>query len=213
MRGILIVTEDPRGVSAIQSALVREGYRVTVTPPGELEGANPEVAVVDCTGDMGSVTQVRRTLQLPELLTVALLAPEQLPTADWAGIDCFLAAPAEPTELLARIRHLLFREKNIDGDQIVKIGSLALDMANYDISVDGVPVELTFKEYELLSFLATHRGRVFTREALLDHVWGWDYYGGTRTVDVHIRRIRSKLGPCEEQIETVRNVGYRFRAE
>ena len=110
-----------------------------------------------------------------------------------------------------RIKLLLWKNNRVDAEQLIKVGDLVVDQANYAVTIAGQPLELTFKEYELLRFLATHRGRVFTREALLNQVWGYDYYGGNRTVDVHIRRIRAKLGtPYEDLVETVRNVGYRF---
>jgi DNA-binding response OmpR family regulator len=94
----------------------------------------------------------------------------------------------------------------------VKIGDMVINVANYQVTVNGQPIELTYKEYELLKFLATHRGRVYSREVLLERVWGEEYFGGTRTVDVHIRRLRAKLPhPTTNMIETVRNVGYRFQ--
>jgi len=94
----------------------------------------------------------------------------------------------------------------------VKYGDLVMDLANYTVHISGRPVELTYKEYELLRFLATNRGRVFTRETLLSKVWGYDFYGGARTVDVHVRRLRAKIEDRHTPfIETVRNVGYRFR--
>jgi len=221
MRGILIITEDMRGFAQVQSALIREGYRVSITLPDEesiLQGTGqltPEVIVVDSRTSENLAVEARRLLRternLKELQTVAVLMKEQASRIDWAGIDEFILAPCDPEELVSRLRLLLWRTKKIKGDQIIKIGELIIDMLNYDVSVEGMPIELTFKEYELLRFLATHRGRVFTRESLLDHVWGYDYYGGTRTVDVHIRRLRAKLTPtCEPLIETVRNVGYRF---
>ncbi|MBI4340972.1 MAG: winged helix-turn-helix transcriptional regulator [Candidatus Omnitrophica bacterium] len=90
-------------------------------------------------------------------------------------------------------------------------GALVIDFERYEVHVKGEPVDLTYKEFELLKFLATHPGKVFTREALLDKVWGYDYYGGTRTVDVHIRRLRSKIeSRGATYIDTVRNVGYKF---
>ena len=120
-------------------------------------------------------------------------------------------APYVPLELVTRVKLLLWKHNRVDAEQLIKVGDLVVDQANYSVYVAGQPLELTFKEYQLLRFLATHRGRVFTREALLNQVWGYDYYGGTRTVDVHIRRIRAKLGPpYENMAETVRNVGYRF---
>ncbi len=130
-----------------------------------------------------------------------------------SGLDDFIVLPSSVHELLARLRLHLWRTHRIAGDDIVTAGDLVIDQANYSVSIDGRTLELTFKEYELLRFLVTHRGRVFTREALLNQVWGYDYYGGTRTVDVHIRRIRAKLGPeHEDLVETIRNVGYRFNA-
>jgi DNA-binding response OmpR family regulator len=94
---------------------------------------------------------------------------------------------------------------------VLRCGALLIDLANYKVMLDGRPIELTFKEYELLRFLASNRDKVFTREALLNRVWGYDYFGGARTVDVHIRRLRSKIEDRGHAfIETIRNVGYRF---
>ena len=93
---------------------------------------------------------------------------------------------------------------------MIRLGPIALDASTYRVSIEGAPLDLTFKEFELLRYLAERRGRVFTRPALLREVWGYDFYGGTRTVDVHVRRLRAKLGPAHEGlIETVRGVGYR----
>ena len=221
MRGIIFITEDARGMTPLQSALVREGHRVAITSPDEdsILGAasklTPELIIVDCRSDQHSAKNSRGILRtecnLKELLVIAMLNRDQAMSMDWGGIDEFILDPFDEDELKCRLRLLLWKTRNIKSDQVIKIGTLLIDMQNYEASVDGVPVELTFKEYELLKFLVTHRGRVFTREALLDHVWGYDYYGGTRTVDVHIRRLRAKLTPeCENLIETVRNVGYRF---
>ncbi len=93
---------------------------------------------------------------------------------------------------------------------MIRHGSLSIDLERYKVTIDGDVVDLTFKEYELLRFLASNPGKPYTREALLNQVWGYDYYGGSRTVDVHVRRIRSKIERHEQFIDTVRNVGYRF---
>ena len=112
-----------------------------------------------------------------------------------------------------RLRRLLDRHAVPDSPDVIRQGALAIDTAGYRVFVDGTLVELTFKEYELVRFLATHPNRVYTRETLLDKVWGYDYFGGARTVDVHIRRIRSKIEVGGHTfIETVRSVGYCFRA-
>ena len=97
-----------------------------------------------------------------------------------------------------------------DGPEVLRCGGLEIDIERYKVTVQGDVVDLTYKEYELLRFLASNPGKPFTREALLNQVWGYDYYGGSRTVDVHVRRIRAKIERYESFVETVRNVGYRF---
>ena len=116
-------------------------------------------------------------------------------------------------QLLARVRLALLKANGELSADTIKRGDLLIDVANYRVLLNQQPVDLTYKEYELLKFLATNDGKVFTREALLNRVWGYNYYGGARTVDVHIRRIRSKIeAGGAAYIETVRNVGYRFSA-
>ena len=113
-----------------------------------------------------------------------------------------------------RINQLLRKARGMKDSELIKCDGLVIDLAKCEVTVDGRVVGLTFKEYELLRFLASNRGRVYTREALLDKIWGYDYYGGDRTVDVHIRRLRSKIEDSKHTfIETVRNIGYRFKKD
>jgi DNA-binding response OmpR family regulator len=110
-----------------------------------------------------------------------------------------------------RLQHLLARHGQVSDHTRILVGPLLLDTDTYQASLDGVPIDLTYMEYELLKFLASHPGKVFSRETLLSRVWGYEYYGGARTVDVHIRRLRAKLGEAHESlIQTVRSVGYKF---
>jgi DNA-binding response OmpR family regulator len=126
-------------------------------------------------------------------------------------IDDFVARPFDLSELVARIKRILNRTNNIDNQDLIRCGDLMIDLAKCEVSVNGRLTILTFKEYELLKFLMSNRGKVFTREALLNQVWGYDYYGGDRTVDVHIRRLRSKIEDATHTfIETVRNIGYKL---
>jgi DNA-binding response OmpR family regulator len=133
--------------------------------------------------------------------------------AEW-GIDDMILHTAGPAEVEARIRIAIGRRAlaaATDAPDEILSGELAIDEATYSARLRGRVLDLTFKEFELLKFLAQHPGRVFTRAQLLQEVWGYDYFGGTRTVDVHVRRLRAKLGPEHEAlIGTVRNVGYRF---
>jgi DNA-binding response OmpR family regulator len=125
--------------------------------------------------------------------------------------DDFCLTPFHPAELEARLTHMFWRSGQGARSELIEYGPLAMNLETYQAAIDGRPLDLTYMEYELLKFLGAHPGKVFTRETLLSRVWGYDYYGGARTVDVHVRRVRSKLG--EEHaglIQTVRSVGYSF---
>ena len=125
--------------------------------------------------------------------------------------DDFCLDPFHPRELEARLRHLFWRAGSGTAPELVEYGNLILNLETYQAAIAGNPLDLTYMEYELLKFLAQHPGKVFTRETLLSRVWGYEYYGGARTVDVHIRRLRAKLGEEHANlISTVRSVGYRF---
>jgi DNA-binding response OmpR family regulator len=128
------------------------------------------------------------------------------------SFDDFCLVPAHPSELEARIRHMLASGGTLElPPEVIHYESLELNLETYQAAIEGQPLDLTYMEYELLKFLASNPGRVFTREILLSRVWGYEYYGGARTVDVHVRRLRAKLG--EEHaglIQTVRSVGYKF---
>lgn len=127
--------------------------------------------------------------------------------------DELLICPAPDDEVSVRVRQAVFRVNGPSGSQGLSIGDLSIDLERYEVSVAGRRVTLTYKEFQLLALLASNPGRVYTREALLSQVWGYDYLGGTRTVDVHVRRLRSKVeSPGRSFIETIWNVGYRFKA-
>jgi len=222
MQRILIISDNLKGTAGLQQELICSGYPVLTCGSdraGVLQAVNPrppDVLVPDTLAARTAVKELRALLHQEfsshSPLMIALMGRDDLASLDiGAGVDDFLLAPYLPAELVTRLKLLLWKNNRVDAEQLIKVGDLVVDQANYAVTVAGQPLELTFKEYELLRFLATHRGRVFTREALLNQVWGYDYYGGTRTVDVHIRRIRAKLGTTyEELVETVRNVGYRF---
>ncbi|OGF98399.1 MAG: hypothetical protein A2Z86_09150 [Candidatus Glassbacteria bacterium GWA2_58_10] len=157
-----------------------------------------------------------RTLLRDELLSgiPRLIVTEEKALAefDYCRLaDEILLFPFRRAELGARMKILTWRNEKVDASNVVQAGSLSINLSIYEVTVEGALVELTFKEYELLCYLVTHRRRVHTRRELLSRVWGEDYYGGPRTVDVHIRRIRSKIETGgRAYIQTVRGVGYRF---
>jgi DNA-binding response OmpR family regulator len=144
------------------------------------------------------------------LPVVVIVERSDLDRFPWADVADDLLYPGAP-EAEVRVRLGMLRRRIGGGQEAsIRLGACAINSDTYQVTVDGRPLDLTYKEFELLKFLAQHAGRVFTRGALLREVWGYDFYGGTRTVDVHIRRLRAKLGPEHEHlIETVRGVGYR----
>jgi DNA-binding response OmpR family regulator len=130
-------------------------------------------------------------------------------STDW-GVDDVILFTAGPAEVDARVRLAIGRMSQEQVSTRIQTSGITIDESSYSAKVHGKPLDLTYKEFQLLHFFATHPSRVFTREQLLSEVWGYDYFGGTRTVDVHVRRLRAKLGDLEQLIGTVRNVGYRF---
>ncbi|CAN5835343.1 MAG: winged helix-turn-helix domain-containing protein [Ilumatobacteraceae bacterium] len=173
-------------------------------------------AIVDCGPDANAAWAFIRTIRKrqpgsPSVL--ALVSGSQLADLDLRDelFDDFCLSPFHPAELEARVRHLLWRTGGGARPEVIEYRDLSLNLETYQASIVGRPLDLTYMEYELLKFLAQNPGKVFTREMLLNRVWGYEYYGGARTVDVHVRRLRAKLG--EEHaglIQTVRSVGYRF---
>ncbi len=157
-------------------------------------------------------TLLRSSNLAAEIATIAVVRSDTLQTLDFSiGFDDFVVYPALADEIVARVRRAIWLKSGVESDNTLRAGDLHIDLANYKVFVGGRPIDLTYKEYELLRFLATNRDKVFTREALLNRVWGYDFYGGARTVDVHVRRLRSKIEDrAHTFIETVRNVGYRF---
>jgi DNA-binding response OmpR family regulator len=144
---------------------------------------------------------------------IVIVEREMLDRFPWADVADEVVYPGAP-EAELRLRLAMVRRRAGAGDgSVIALGPLQIDTETYRVRAAGAPLDLTFKEFELLRYLAQHRGRVYTRPALLREVWGYDFYGGTRTVDVHVRRLRAKLGPEHEHlIETVRGVGYRASA-
>lgn len=148
--------------------------------------------------------------EVPVLVAVSVGALQRLDPQD--GFDDFVLVPYVPAEVYVRVRRAEWRKSEFESGDRLKVGALVIDLAGHEVSVDGRPVELTHQEFALLRFLAQHRGRVFSREQLLQRVWGVDYYGGSRTVDIHVRRLRMKLGAAAGPLETVRGAGYKMKA-
>jgi DNA-binding response OmpR family regulator len=216
----LLLFPDPPP-PALAQALDRSGY--LWRSAGKIEqaaGIEPHDgwggAIVVGDEDPDGAIAMCRALRKRDIAPVPLLVMvslEQLPDLDLREelFDDLCVVPFHPAELDARLKHLFWRTGRGTRPELVEYGPLALNLETYQAAINGRPLDLTFMEYQLLCFLSTHPGKVFTRETLLSRVWGYEYYGGARTVDVHVRRLRAKLGEEHAHlIHTVRSVGYRF---
>ena len=208
------ITEIRRALQVLERSSLTT---VLLAPSAEalqiIASETPDALILDL-ADKWSEIEPGRLLRehVPEgCRTLVVLPDSRLGELPGLPVDDFVLHPPNGEELLARLSRLLTIPTD-DVAHIIRWEDLVIDTANYAVMLSGAPVDLTYKEYELLRFLAMNPDRVFTREALLNRVWGYDYYGGSRTVDVHVRRLRSKIEDRGHTfIETVRNVGYRFR--
>ena len=214
MAQLLVLTSTPQ--SEVLRALGLLSHRVRQIPADAaalLKAPNADLLFVDARRDLAGAKALCKILaSTGNAAPVIVVVTEGGLTAvngDW-GVDDVVLDTAGPAEADARIRLAMDRKANDPAVSKIQASGVTIDEASYSAKVHGRPLDLTFKEFELLRFLATHPSRVFTREQLLSEVWGYDYFGGTRTVDVHVRRLRAKLGDSESLIGTVRNVGYRF---
>ncbi|MCU1407824.1 MAG: DNA-binding response regulator, partial [Glaciihabitans sp.] len=187
--------------------------KIPASPASLISAPTCDLIFVDGRQDLASAKSLCKILNTTGLNVPLMLVLTEggltAVSADW-GVDDVILESAGPAEVDARIRLVIGRMVQDKSSSKIQASGVVIDEASYSAKVHGRPLDLTFKEFELLRFFATHPSRVFTREQLLSEVWGYDYFGGTRTVDVHVRRLRAKLGDLESLIGTVRNVGYRF---
>ncbi len=217
---VLIIGSTPQ-VFALRGHLLEHGLACSVTyGNGEafrlISEQSPDIILVEISSNAPDlVGTIKREKSLP---LIGLLHREVMKNgAGDLNVDDFIIEPYAVDELLLRIKRLLKNlpaQPEANPEEIITAGDLVIDTAKCEVTVGGKIIMLAFKEYELLKFLVSNRGRVFTRQALLDRVWGYDYFGGDRTVDVHVRRLRSKIEDSKHSfIETVRSIGYRFRED
>jgi DNA-binding response OmpR family regulator len=216
----LLVFPDPAPVM-LTGGLERAGYpwrAVNSHSDSAVSGTDEDWsgAVICAEGDPEGAFNLCRMLRkrdLPMEPLLLVVSEAQLDDLQMREdlFDDFVVSPFRPHELDARLKHLFWRTGTGTRPELIEYGPLLLNLETYQAAIGGRHLDLTYMEYELLKFLATHPGKVFTRETLLSRVWGYEYYGGARTVDVHVRRLRAKLSEEHANlIQTVRSVGYRF---
>ena len=215
---LLLLTSElhPDPVLPSLSLLPHTVRTAPAEPASLLEAGTADAVLVDARTDLSAARGLCRLLSTAgrSVPVIAIVSEGGLVaiSADW-GLDEILLPSTGPAEIDARIRLVVGRRGGLADQESagkVSLGELVIDEGTYTARLKGRPLDLTYKEFELLKYLAQHAGRVFTRAQLLHEVWGYDFFGGTRTVDVHVRRLRAKLGPeYEALIGTVRNVGYK----
>ncbi|MBD8529927.1 response regulator transcription factor [Massilia sp. CFBP 13647] len=218
MKNILLVDASEE-VRSMAPALEIAGYsaahislnRVLET----VQSKRPAIMMFSVFGaqNTAGIRTLLKSEQMPGgIAAIGLTASPQLPSFDFSmGLDDFIVYPAPFDEVNARMRRAIFQKTGFQSDNKLVAGNLRINLGVHKAYIDDEPVDLTFKEYEILRFLAAHPDKVFTREALLNRIWGYEFDGGARTVDVHIRRLRAKIEHRGQTfIQTVHNVGYRF---
>lgn len=219
-KSILVIDDDRNILAIIEMYLKIEGCTVTTCERGDtaLEAfhkAKPDLVVLDVMlpgmDGWGVLGKIREESDVPVImLTAKSDTMDRIQGLD-LGADDYMVKPFEAKELIARIKAVMRRSGGQSEEKKVSFDNLVISLDNYSVLLDGKPVEMPPKEIELLYFLASRPGKVFTREQLLEQVWGFDFFGDSRTVDVHVKRIREKLGERDEwQLKTVWGVGYKF---
>jgi two-component system, OmpR family, alkaline phosphatase synthesis response regulator PhoP len=222
MPALILLSKDSQKAREWSRFLVQQGFTCSIIKSvSESEDSawnNVKLVIADANSEVepdkeSIIKDIRYIKDDRKLSIIVMISKEINEDAELTALaDDFITAPVNVHELALRIHKVLsFKKKTTHIEDIMNFGDIVIDTAQAEVTVDGNNVPLTFKEYELLKFLAKHKGRVYSREALLNEVWGFDYYGGDRTVDVHIRRLRGKIEATGHTfIDTVRNIGYKF---
>jgi DNA-binding response OmpR family regulator len=229
MQRVLVVDDEPRILEVVQKYLVREGFNVATARDGEsalttFSAQNPDLIVLDLMLPKVDGLEVFRRLRAKSSVPVIMLTAKGEETDRVVGLelgaDDYITKPFSPRELVARVKAVLRRAtagSMLDtGERPITRGDLRIDPRARSVEVQGKALDLTSKEFDLLWFFASHPGQVFTRSQLLDHIWGYEFYGDASTVTVHVRRVREKIEPepaSPRYITTVWGVGYKFEKD
>ena len=216
---ILCIDADQNTLDLLSDALTSTGYAVRAARIGAnalSSGDSPDLIILDLSlpdiSGFDLIKSIRTVSTVPILVLTAVDTEVEVVLAFELGADDYMVKPFGVRELTSRVKAILRRCSGVSPSDMIRVGPLTIDSENYEAFCNGEKMVLTLKEYELLKMLASSPGKVLTRDFLLDRIWGYEFSGETRTVDVHIRHIRQKLGDDADMIETVRGVGYKLRA-
>lgn len=219
---ILVVDDEKMLRKLVGDYLRRSGFEVIEAGDG-LEALqkfeeHPETALIILDvmmpgmDGMQVTKEIRRNSKVPIIMLTARSEEQDELTGFDLGIDEYVTKPFSPKTLVARVEAILRRSGAPVNDERLSAGGIVIDKAAHQVTIDGKEIELSFKEFELLTYFLENNGRALSREIILNHVWNYDYYGDPRTIDTHVKKLRSKMGEKGELIQTVRNIGYKFEA-
>lgn len=219
---ILVVDDEKMLRKLVGDYLRRSGFEVIEAGDGmealQKFEEHPETALIILDvmmpgmDGMQVTKEIRRNSKVPIIMLTARSEEQDELTGFGLGIDEYVTKPFSPKTLVARVEAILRRSGASVNDERLCAGGIVIDKAAHQVTIDGREVELSFKEFELLTYFLENNGRALSREIILNHVWNYDYYGDPRTIDTHVKKLRSKMGEKGELIQTVRNIGYKFEA-
>ena len=219
---ILVVDDESRMRKLVKDFLSKKDFAVLEAGDGEeavdLFFADKDISLIIMDVMMPkmdgyeAVRTIRRYSQVPIIMLTAKGEERDELLGFELGVDEYISKPFSPKILVARVEAILRRSKTVKTDS-VEVGGIRLDKAAHQVTVDGKPVELSFKEFELLTYFVENQGIALSRENILNHVWNYDYFGDARTIDTHVKKLRSKLGDKGEYIKTIWGMGYKFEVD
>lgn len=220
MQKILVVDDEERMRKLVHDFLMRAGYEVLEAGDGmealDVFDEHPDIALVILDVMMpqldgyGVTRQIRKTSKVPIIMLTAKSEEQDELQGFELGIDDYVRKPFSPKVLVARVEALLGREGFGRKDERIESSGIVIDQAAHQVTIDGTPIELSAKEFELLTYFLENSGRALSREQILNHVWNYDYYGDARTIDTHVKKLRSKMGEKGDLIKTIWGLGYKF---
>lgn len=223
MQKILVVDDEERMRKLVHDFLIRAGYEVLEAGDGiealDVFEREPDIALLILDVMMpgldgyGVTRQIRKTSEVPIIMLTAKSEEQDELQGFDLGVNDYVRKPFSPKVLVARVEAILSREGRGKKDEKIESSGIVIDQAAHQVTVDGRPIDLSAKEFELLTYFLENSGRALSREQILNHVWNYDYYGDARTIDTHVKKLRSKMGEKGELIKTIWGLGYKFSPE
>ena len=219
---VLIVDDEPHIVISLEFLMKREGYRVAVACDGEeglaaIRQGRPDLVILDVMMPKMDGWQVCREIRQNSKVPIIMLTAKSEERDELLGFDLgvdeYISKPFSPKILVARVEAILRRSGKTGEDDVLEAGGIRIDKAAHMASIDGKPMELSYKEFELLTYFLENQGIALSREKILNNVWNYDYYGDARTIDTHVKKLRSKMGDKGDLIKTIWGMGYKFEAD